>query len=41
MRCGARWAKNEKKFIECVVLLSPVTERPGATEPTVPLAQPI
>ena len=41
MRCGARWAKNEKKFIDCVVLLSPVTERPGATEPTVPLAQPI
>jgi hypothetical protein len=34
--------KSEKKFIDCVVLhLRPVTERPGATEPTVPLAQPI
>ena len=32
--------KNEKKFIEHIVLLNPVTERPGATEPTVPLAQP-
>jgi len=33
--------KNEKKLIEHIVLLNLVTERPGATEPTMPLAQPI